>query len=154
MCALRRFWLRYITGTWFTFCLLADPSRAETTVFASPSAALPKRPSNKTHAEAEQAEEAEEEEREHDEEEEEEEEEGEGASLMRARFCADCGAFTNGPFCITPFCIKTGLLLNTGRFISCSQNKYFTKTGSSDISYGKPEGKTVRVCVSIRFRLH
>jgi hypothetical protein len=62
------------------FCLPADPSRAETTVFASPSAALPKRSSNKTQADAEEAEE-----------EEEEEEEGEGASLMRGRFCADCG---------------------------------------------------------------
>ena len=69
-------------------CLLpADPSRAETTVFASPSAALPKRSSNKTQAEAEEAEEEEQEE----DEEEEEEDEGEGASLMRGRFCADCG---------------------------------------------------------------
>eukprot|EP01046_Picozoa_sp_COSAG06_P058051 COSAG06_NODE_11527_length_1496_cov_559.531138_3_plen_84_part_00 len=69
------------------YCLLpADPSRAETTVFASPSAALPKRSSNKTQADAEEAEEQEEEE-----EEEEEKEEGEGASLMRGRFCADCG---------------------------------------------------------------
>jgi hypothetical protein len=62
-------------------CLPADPSRAETTVFASPSAALPKRSSNKTRAEAEEEEEQEEE----------AEEEGEGASLMRGRFCADCG---------------------------------------------------------------
>ena len=70
-------------------CLLpADPSRAETTVFASPSAALPKRSSNKTQADAEEAEEQEEQEAE---EEEEEEEEAEGASLMRGRFCADCG---------------------------------------------------------------
>ena len=88
------------------YCLLpADPSRAETTVFASPSAALPKRSSNKTQADAEEAEEKEEEEAE----EKEEEEEGEGASLMRGRFCADCGG------CISPK--KTpSFNLNASRF--------------------------------------